>query len=146
MSLFRGLKTQAALSRLQEEQIYEYILDEIESGSIRRGLMAKAISISKGDENRVQAEYITLRLQSLIDENAVLDAIESMATQTQPSKMAKPKKERSRDGSLASHRKKVERQKEFELKPTKKGNSGNFWNSLRDEFDDARRDERESKK
>ena len=42
---------------------------------------------------------------------------------------------------LNAHKNKVERQKEFALKETKKGNSGNFWNSLREEFEDARREE-----
>ena len=75
MSLFSGFKTKFALSRLEEERLYEFILNEIESGNVRKGLMAKAISLANGNENKIQAEYIKLRLQSLIDENTVFEAI-----------------------------------------------------------------------
>ena len=75
MSLFSGFKTKFALSRLEEERLYEFILNEIESGNVRKGLMAKAISLADGNENKIQAEYIKLRLQSLIDENTVFEAI-----------------------------------------------------------------------
>ena len=133
MSLFRSIKTTAALSRLQEEQLYEFILDEIETGSIRRGLMAKALANSGGNEQKAQADYIKLRLQSLIDENTVMEAIASI-NNNQPSKGKKA-------SSLDDHKARVQRQEDFKLKETRKGDKGNFWSSLRSEYNDARKDD-----
>ena len=75
MSLFKGIKTKNALSRLQEEQLYEFISDELEVGNIRKGLMTKALAKSDGDPLKTQAQYIKLRLQSLIDEDTLMEAI-----------------------------------------------------------------------
>ena len=83
MSIFRGLKTKNALTRLQEEQLYEYILNEMEANIIRKGLMAKAIAQSNGDEGKSKAVYIKLRLQSLIDENTVMEAIQTTISSSQ---------------------------------------------------------------
>ncbi len=82
MSLFKGITTKKALSRLQEEQVYEFILDEIEAGQVRRGLMAKAMTLSNGDESKWQGEYIKLRFQSLIDENTLFEAINEIEPET----------------------------------------------------------------
>tara|TARA_B100000963_G_C22277363_1_gene515571 strand:- start:190 stop:612 length:423 start_codon:yes stop_codon:yes gene_type:complete len=78
MSLFKGIKTKIALSRLQEEQLYEFISDELEVGNVRKGLMTKALAQADGDPLKTQAEYIKLRLQSLIDENTLMEAIQSI--------------------------------------------------------------------
>ena len=107
MSLFRGIKSKIALSRLQEEQLYEFISDELEAGNVRKGLMTKALAQADGDPLRTQAEYIKLRLQSLIDENTLMEAIQSIASKHVPpqkphqtnissdqSKSAEPKKEK----------------------------------------------------
>jgi hypothetical protein len=133
MSLFKGFKTNAALSRLQEERLYAFILDEIETGTIRRGLMAKALANSGGNEQKAQSDYIKLRLQSIIDENTVSEAIASINI-NQPPKNKKV-------SSLDTHKERVKRQEEFSLKETRKGNKGNFWSSLRSEFNDARKDD-----
>ena len=82
MSIFKGIKTKNALTRLQEEQLYEYIANEMETGQIRKGLMAKAVAESNGNESRVNSIYIKLRLQSLIDEGMVLQAISAIANHT----------------------------------------------------------------
>ena len=87
MSLFRGIKSKIALSRLQEEQLYEFISDELEAGSVRKGLMTKAVAQADGDPLRTQAEYIKLRLQSLIDENTLMEAIQSIASKQVPPQM-----------------------------------------------------------
>ena len=78
MSLFKGIKTKIALSRLQEEQLYEFISDELEVGNVRKGFMTKALAQADGDPLKTQAEYIKLRLQSLIDENTLMEAIQSI--------------------------------------------------------------------
>ena len=87
MSLFKGIKTKNALSRLQEEQLYEFISDELEAGNIRKGLMTKALAKSKGDPLKTQAHYINLRLQSLIDENTLMEAIQSINQKNASQKM-----------------------------------------------------------
>ena len=79
MSLFKGIKTKSALSRLQEERLYEYISDELEEGTVRKGLWTKAIALAGGDPLKSQAEYINLRLQSMIDEGTLMDAINTAA-------------------------------------------------------------------
>ena len=121
MSLFKGITTKKALSRLQEEQVYEFILDEIEAGQVRRGLMAKAMTLSNGDESKWQGEYIKLRFQSLIDENTLFEAINEIEPET----------------------KTPQKKDDFSLKPIQKGNKGSFWDSLKDEFKEARRKDRD---
>ena len=121
MSLFKGITTKKALSRLQEEQVYEFILDEIEAGQVRRGLMAKAMTLSNGDESKWQSEYIKLRFQSLIDENTLFEAINQLEPET----------------------KTTQKKDDFSLKPIQKGNKDSFWDSLKDEFKEARRKDRD---
>jgi len=79
MSLFKGIKTKSALSRRQEERLYAYISDELEEGTVRKGLWTKAIALAGGDPLKSQAEYIKLRLQSMIDEGTLMDAINTAA-------------------------------------------------------------------
>lgn len=128
MSFFQGIKTKKALSRLQEEQVYEYILDEIELGKVRRGLMAKAITRSNGDESKWQSEYIKLRFQSLLDENTIFEAIKEI---------------QSKNNSSRSNTTINQKKESFTLKPIKKGNKASFWDSLKEEFMDARRKDRD---
>ena len=49
-------------SRQDEELMYEYISDEMDSGIIRKGLYAKAKANSKGDEKEANSLYIKYRL------------------------------------------------------------------------------------
>ena len=95
--------------------------------------MAKALANSGGNEQKAQADYIKLRLQSLIDENTVMEAIASI-NNNQPSKGKKA-------SSLDDHKARVQRQEDFKLKETRKGDKGNFWSSLRSEFNDSRKDD-----
>jgi hypothetical protein len=55
-------------SRRFEEQVYEAVLREIEAGSKRPGLWAKALSQAGGDEAKAKALYLRFRAQSLLDE------------------------------------------------------------------------------
>ena len=146
MSIFIGVKTKIALSRLQEEQVFEFILNELEAGIIRRGLMAKAMTLGHGDEGKIQGEYIKLRYQSLIDENTVMEAIESIVgTNPKRAKRRKTAPEpKPKEPSLPSYESRVARQEEFSLKPIKKGKHDNFWNNLASEFKDARKEDGDS--
>jgi len=53
--------------RFSDEKIYEQVLSEIETNNFRKGLMAKALANSKGDEKKARALYIKLRYQSIKD-------------------------------------------------------------------------------
>ena len=50
--MFNKIKKNIIQSRKNEEWLYEKVLAEVESGNIRRGLYAKALSQSDGDEKK----------------------------------------------------------------------------------------------
>jgi hypothetical protein len=52
----------------EEEALYKQVLDEVESGVMRKGIYAKALADGLGDEGKAQSLYIKYRVQSLIDE------------------------------------------------------------------------------
>ena len=58
----RKINLTLAESRQDEELMYEYISDEMDSGIIRKGLYAKAKANSKGDEKEANSLYIKYRL------------------------------------------------------------------------------------
>ena len=66
--MFKFLKRNAALNRLNEEQFYSIAINEIKNGQVRDGLMGKAYASANGDEKKAEANYIKLRVQQLIDE------------------------------------------------------------------------------
>ena len=51
-----------------EEAFYKQVLDEIESGIMRKGIYAKALADSLGDKGKAESLYIRYRVQSLIEE------------------------------------------------------------------------------
>ena len=53
---------------IEEEALYKQVLDEVESGVMRKGIYAKALADSSGDGGKAQSLYIKYRVQSLIDE------------------------------------------------------------------------------
>ena len=142
MSIFKGIKSQLALSRLQEEQVYEFILNELDAGIVRKGLMAKAMTLGEGSEVKIQGEYIKLRFQSLLDENTIMEAIKTVAGNSSI-KNSRTKREKAAEPSLKSYEAKVKRQEDFALKPVEKGKHDNFWNSLASEFRDARKEDKD---
>jgi hypothetical protein len=68
MGLFDNLKSEDAVSRLNEEALYAEALREIESGLRRDGIWAMAMAQSDMDTAKAAARYIKLRVQSLKDE------------------------------------------------------------------------------
>jgi hypothetical protein len=65
--LKRKAETTLSETRLEDELIYEKILEEMESGFTQKGLYAKAKANSKGDEKEANSLYLKYRLQSLKD-------------------------------------------------------------------------------
>ena len=53
----------------KEEALYKRVLDEIESGKTRTGIMAKALADSLGDKGKAESLYIKYRMQTLADED-----------------------------------------------------------------------------
>ena len=53
---------------IEEEALYKQVLDEVESGVMRKGIYAKALADGLGNEGKAQALYIKYRVQSLVDE------------------------------------------------------------------------------
>lgn len=67
MGLFDGIKQRQINNRVKDEVLYEYVLDEIESGDLSKGLWAKAIALSEGEENKIQSLYMQYRVQAIKD-------------------------------------------------------------------------------
>ena len=97
--MFRKLNLERAKQRLTEEQIFEQVFDEYEAGDIKKGLMAKAISKSAGDEGMIKGEYIKLRAQSIIDE---LDIAADVFDRMQNDAIAKAKADAAMEEFVAS--------------------------------------------
>ena len=53
---------------IEEEALYKQVLDEVDSGVMRKGIYAKALADGLGDEGKAQSLYIKYRVQSLVDE------------------------------------------------------------------------------
>ena len=74
MSWLKKERLKQSANRLVDEQLYARAVREIESGNRRDGLWGKALADTKGDISAAKAAYIELRVQSLMDEQAVLQA------------------------------------------------------------------------
>jgi hypothetical protein len=79
MSILSKWRVSRAIDRLSEEKMYQMVNEEMEQGIIRDGLWTKAIAKSGGDDKRTKAHYITLRVQSIIDELEVASALSETA-------------------------------------------------------------------
>lgn len=55
---------------IHDNKMYEIAMDEIETGTVQKGLYARAFSQSEGDKDKTAALYINFRVQSLHDEFA----------------------------------------------------------------------------
>lgn len=70
--MFNIFKKRAITNRLEENILYEYVLDEMEKGIQIRGIWAKALAHSDGIESKAESIYMQYRVQSIKDE---LDAL-----------------------------------------------------------------------
>jgi maltodextrin utilization protein YvdJ len=55
-----------------EEAFYQRVLEEVESGQMRKGIYAKALADSSGNLGKANSLYIKYRVQSLMDEHKAL--------------------------------------------------------------------------
>ncbi len=67
MKVFKSVR-QKIDERRKREQLYEFVVEEIEQNNIRPGLWGQALTEAGGNEERAKANYISLRVQALIDE------------------------------------------------------------------------------
>jgi len=79
MGLLDNLRIQGAAYRINEEAIYAEVLREMEAGIRRDGLWAKALSEANGIDSSANARYISLRVQALKDEIALIQAEKTAA-------------------------------------------------------------------
>ena len=68
MGIFKNFKHNSAVDRLNEERIYEIVINEIKNGKRREGIWGQALEKANGDLKKTEANYIKLRVQSLKDE------------------------------------------------------------------------------
>ena len=109
----RKIKLTLAESRQDEELMYEYISDEMDSGIIRKGLYAKAKANSKGDEKEANSLYLKYRLQSLKDSLKEKNSVEHF-----------------RDSLLNLHQHNIDEDESFYLMVTDEINEGNVNQAL----------------
>lgn len=65
--MFNFIKKSIIANRAEETILYEYVLDEIEDGYKVRGLWAKSLAMSEGDENKAKSLYMQYRVQNIKD-------------------------------------------------------------------------------
>ena len=65
--MFNFIKKAIIANRAEETILYEYVLDELEDGYKVRGLWAKALAMSEGDENKATSLYMQYRAQNIKD-------------------------------------------------------------------------------
>ena len=75
-----------AIANAEEEALYAQAASEVADGDIRAGLWAKATAGADGDERKVQARYIGLRVEQLQLQVSASGVI---------AKISPPKKERA---------------------------------------------------
>ena len=56
----------------KEEALHKRVLEELNSGNVRPGIMAKAMADSLGDKDKAESLYIKYRVRSLIEEEKQL--------------------------------------------------------------------------
>lgn len=72
MGILDSISRSAALSRKQEQVLYELVAEELENGDKVKGLWLKALADSGGDEAKSMAKYVKLRVKSLADDQELL--------------------------------------------------------------------------
>lgn len=135
MSIFDDIKAKGSAYRLSEEALYAEALRELESGQLRDGVWAKAMSESDMDQSKASARYIQLRVISLKDEITVfIDEVRKSKNQyrlpePKVSKSPNPVSQKSRNifvvlvmillvGAIAvAYKYKLDKDEEEEIRP-----------------------------
>lgn len=70
--MFDYFKKKAIIDRSNDELLYEYVLEELESNIKIKGLWAKAYANSNGNESSIEPLYMKYRVQSIEDAFSIL--------------------------------------------------------------------------
>jgi len=65
--MFDYFKKVAISSRADDELLYEFVLNEMESGVLAKGLWGKALADSDGEDSKAKSIYMKYRVQSIKD-------------------------------------------------------------------------------
>ena len=65
--MFNKFRKIAIANRLEDQVLFEYVLEELENGIKIKGLWAKAYANSEGDSNKIEPLYMQYRVQSIKD-------------------------------------------------------------------------------
>ena len=115
----------------KDEALYKRVLDEIESGKTRTGIMAKALADSLGDKGKAESLYIKYRMQTLADEDkyeARQSAIDFKHAQEKEEKEAQEKELRD----LKLLQEKLERESQIAQEKWKNSKRNKLFNFSRD--------------
>ena len=102
----------------KEEALYKRVLDEMESGTRRTGIMAKALADSLGDKDKAESLYIKYRMQTIADEDkneAKLFIETQKIAEEQAAEKALLAKEKKDEEDLLNHRAKWRSSKRYKL-------------------------------
>jgi hypothetical protein len=101
MRFFDKIRARSALRRIVKEDMYSVVHRELANGVKRDGLWLKAKVESKGDDVAIEDIYIKLRVQSLVDErnigNAVITEIQSENQKATHREMLKEREIKDKD-------------------------------------------------
>jgi hypothetical protein len=73
--MFNYFKKKAIENRINDEILYEYVIEELEKDIRFKGLWAKAYANSEGNENRIEPLYMQYRVQAIKDTLTSLDIL-----------------------------------------------------------------------
>lgn len=68
MAIFKQIKKTKVVTRIQETQLFEYVMNEINQNDRKEGIWGQALVASEGDQEKARALYIKLRVEALKDE------------------------------------------------------------------------------
>ena len=68
MAIFKQIKKTKVITRIQETQLFEYVMNEINQNDRKEGIWGQALVASEGDQEKARALYIKLRVEALKDE------------------------------------------------------------------------------
>ena len=68
LGIFDKLKLDSPSTRLSEDDLFEKAYDELQNDELIKGVWARALSESDGDEKKAEALYLKLRVQQIKDE------------------------------------------------------------------------------
>jgi hypothetical protein len=75
------VKMNVKMDSLEEEKLYEFVMDELENGMVRKGVWGKAVAKSNGNDSQIKSNYLDLRVKSLKnDANLIRSILKSEET------------------------------------------------------------------